>query len=72
MVPLFLLTIYHHLSTLLFFLAMKNPEYFTIVKHWRYLPPPWQVLRFSSLTDFSIKHRSTDESLGRHKKKKSV
>lgn len=52
----------------LFSLAIRNPKYFTIVKHWRYLTPPQKVLRFSSLTDFSVKHRSTDESLERHKK----
>lgn len=68
MVLLILLTIYPFFSTLFFSLAMRNPKYFTMVKHWRYLPPPWEVLGFSALTDFSIKHRSTEENLGRCKK----
>lgn len=48
-----LLTIYPYPFILLFSLSMRNPKYFTIVKHWRYLTLPWQILRFSSLTDFS-------------------
>lgn len=59
--------------TSLFSLSMRKPKYFTVVKHWRYLTPPQQVFMFSSLGTvlfshrFSIKHRSRDERLGRHK-----